>query len=61
MHSLRPRGSEALCRAVEDVLVSCDLVKFAKVDVDAMGLQQTLTTAYLVLEYADTAPRRGEP
>lgn len=61
MQSLHPRGSEAVCRAVEDVLVSCDLVKFAKVDVDAMGLQQALTTAYLVLEYADTAPRRGEP
>lgn len=61
MHALRPRGPEAVCRAVEEVLVSCDLVKFAKVDVDAMGLQQTLTSAYLVLEYADTAPRRGEP
>jgi hypothetical protein len=61
MQSLRPRGPEALCRSVEDVLVSCDLVKFAKVDADAMGLQQLLTTAYLVLEYAETTPRRGEP
>ena len=61
MHSLRQRASDSVCRAVEDVLVSCDLVKFAKVEVDAMGLQQTLTSTYLVLEYADTAPRRGEP
>ncbi len=60
MQSLRQRGSETLCRAVEDVLVSCDLVKFAKVDVDTMGLQQMLTSAYLVLEYADAAPRRGD-
>lgn len=61
MHSLRQRSPEAVCRSVEDVLVSCDLVKFAKVDMDAMGLQQALTTAYLVLEYADVTPRRGEP
>lgn len=61
MHSLRPRASETLCRAVEEVLVSCDLVKFAKAQVEAMDLQQALTSAYLVLEYADAAPRRGEP
>ena len=61
MQSLRPRGPEPLCRAVEEVLVSCDLVKFAQVQAEAMDLQQVLTSAYLVLEYADAAPRRGEP
>lgn len=61
MLSLRQRSPETVCRSVEDVLVCCDLVKFAKVDMDAMGLQQALTTAYLVLEYADITPRRGEP
>lgn len=60
MSELRRRGSEPLCRSVEDVLECCDLVKFAKVHVDAMGLQQALTTAYMVLEYADVAPRRGD-
>lgn len=61
MLELRRRGPEALCRAVEEVLVSCDLVKFAKVQAEPMDLQQALTSAYLVLEYADAAPRRGEP
>lgn len=61
MHELRRRGPDALCRSVEEVLVSCDLVKFAKVQVEAMDLQQALTSAYLVLEYADAMPRRGDP
>lgn len=61
MGELRRRGSDSFCRAVEEVLECCDLVKFAKVRLDAMALQQALTTAYLVLEYADAAPRRGEP
>lgn len=60
LQSLRSRGSQALCGAVEEVLVSCDLVKFAKVQADAMSLQQALTAAYLALEYADEAPRRHE-
>lgn len=60
MGELRRRGSDSFCRAVEEVLECCDLVKFAKVRLDAMALQQALTTAYLVLEYADAAPRRGE-
>lgn len=59
LQALRSRAPETVCRTLEDVLVTCDLVKFAKVDVDAMTLQQTLTTAYLLLEYADTAARRG--
>jgi len=61
MNEIRRRAPDAVCRSLEDVLVCCDLVKFAKVQPDTIGLQQALTTAYLVLEYADVAPKRGEP
>lgn len=60
MLSLRQRAPEAVCREVEETLVSCDLVKFAKVHMDAMGLQQALTTAYLAVETAELGSARGE-
>lgn len=60
LQSLRQRAPESVCRSVEDALVSCDLVKFAKVNLDTMGLQQALTTAYLAVEAAELAPPRGD-
>jgi hypothetical protein len=60
MQSLRSRAPDSVCRPLEEVLSDCDLVKFAKVRLDAMSLQQTLTTAYLALEAAEIARPRGE-
>lgn len=48
---LERRGvPEGILNGVAEIARACDLVKFAKIRLDAMELRQHLTTAYLVID-----------
>lgn len=59
----RRRVPNAVYQHLESIFAACDLVKFAKVRLEAAELREHLTTAYLVLEFAGHGPldARSEP